>query len=251
MIEVEQLSKRFGPVEVLSDVSLSVARGEVAVIVGPSGGGKSTLLRCLNGLTTFDAGVIRIAGVELRAEASPRELRRAHLAVRRKVGMVFQQFHLFPHRTALGNVIEAPIHVLRRPRSEAVAHAQELLARVGLAEKADQMPDALSGGQQQRVAIARSLAMRPDVLLFDEPTSALDPRMAAEVEAVIADLAASGQTMVVVTHSMLLARRAAHRVHVMAAGRIVESGPPERVFGSPQTAEARALLEEATPAAGT
>jgi polar amino acid transport system ATP-binding protein len=244
MIETRGLGKRYGSLNVLSDISLTVRRGEVAVIVGPSGGGKSTFLRCLNGLEQFDAGEVEIGGLQLRADAQPRQALSHWRQVRRRVGMVFQQFNLFPHRTVLGNVIEAPIHVLGRPREEAVIEARALLARVGLGEKLDNMPDTLSGGQQQRVAIARALAMRPEAILFDEPTSALDPVMASEVESVIADLAGDGQTMIVVTHSMGLARRTAHTMYVFGGGGILESGPPEQIFESPREPATKAFLSE-------
>jgi ABC-type polar amino acid transport system ATPase subunit len=165
--------------------------------------------------------------------------------IRRRVGMVFQQFNLFPHRTALGNVIEAPVHVLGMKREQAIDEARVLLHRVGLGDKLNHMPDMLSGGQQQRVAIARALAMKPEVMLFDEPTSALDPRMAAEVEAVIAEVAASGQTMIVVTHSLRLARRTARTLHVFEAGRVLESGPTEEIFKHPREEATRRFLDEA------
>ncbi len=194
MIEVQNLVKRFGGLTVLAGVSVSVRRGEVAVVMGPSGGGKSTLLRCLNGLEEFDDGRIDVAGVRLERGTPGSAARSAVGQLRRRVGMVFQQFLLFPHLTVLGNIIEAPVTVLGRPRDEAVGEAEALLDRVGLRDKRDARPESLSGGQQQRVAIARALAMRPDVILFDEPTSALDPRMAGEVEAVMADLARSDQT---------------------------------------------------------
>ncbi len=241
---VDALVKRYADQHVLNDITLRVERGEVCAVVGPSGGGKTTFLRCLNGLENFDGGRIQLAGVELRPELSRADRKRTLAHIRRHVGMVFQQFNLFPHRTALGNVIEAPMHVLGISRSQATAEATALLARVGLADKLAHMPDMLSGGQQQRVAIARALAMKPEVLLFDEPTSALDPRMAGEVESVIADLAASGQTMIVVTHSMRLARRAAHTLHVFEAGRVLESGPPEQVFDSPRHEATRRFLSE-------
>ncbi len=239
---------RLGDHEVLSGVTLEVRRGEVAALVGPSGSGKTTFLRCLNGLETFEAGEIQLAGITLRGGLPPAERRPLVAQLRRRVGMVFQQFNLFPHRTALGNVIEAPLHVLGYPREQAVAEAKTLLARVGLGDKLRHMPDMLSGGQQQRVAIARALAMKPEVMLFDEPTSALDPRMAAEVEAVIADLAADGQTMIVVTHSLRLARRAAETVHVFDAGRILESGPSEQVFDHPRNEVTRQFVEQASDA---
>lgn len=244
MIETRGLGKRYGSLRVLSDISLSVQRGEVAVIVGPSGGGKSTFLRCLNGLEQFDAGEVEIGGLQLRADAQPRHVQSHWRQVRRRVGMVFQQFNLFPHRTVLGNVIEAPLHVLGRSKDEAISEARSLLARVGLGDKIDSMPDTLSGGQQQRVAIARALAMRPEAILFDEPTSALDPLMAAEVESVIADLARDGQTMIVVTHSMGFARRTAHTMYVFGGGGILESGPPEQIFESPREPATKAFLSE-------
>jgi ABC-type polar amino acid transport system ATPase subunit len=230
IIQVQNLTKRFGARTILSGVSLAVRPGEVAAIIGPSGGGKSTLLRCLNGLETFDDGQIDVAGTTLRPRIPHGQLQPLLRQIRLRVGMVFQQFNLFPHRSALGNVMEAPLHVLRQPRAAAEAEARTLLERVGLADHCDQMPDTLSGGQQQRVAIARALAMHPAILLFDEPTSALDPRMAAEVEAVIADLASSGQTMVVVTHSMQLARQTAQTVHRMESGRIIASGPAAKIL---------------------
>jgi len=230
MIEVNGLVKRHGPLEVLRGVSLGVARGEVAAIVGPSGGGKSTFLRCLNGLERFQGGSVTIDGLRLDATLTDGVREAALRGVRRRVGMVFQAFHLFPHRTALANVTEAPIHVLRLPRAEAEARARSLLDRVGLGDKLAALPAQLSGGQQQRVAIARALAMGPRVLLFDEPTSALDPAMAGEVLAVMADLARDGQTMIVVTHDLAFARRAAHTVHVFADGRVAASGPPAEVL---------------------
>jgi len=244
-VSADGLVKRYGSDVILSGISLSVARGEVAGIIGPSGGGKTTFLRCLNGLEDFQEGEARVAGEVLRADAPRRERQAQLLRVRRRVGMVFQQFNLFPHRTALGNVIEAPMHVLGISRQQATENARVLLERVGLGNKLDHTPDMLSGGQQQRVAIARSLAMQPEVLLFDEPTSALDPRMAAEVEAVIAELAAGGQTMIVVTHSLRLARRTAQTLHVFENGRVLESGPAEQIFSQPREAATRRFLEEA------
>jgi ABC-type polar amino acid transport system ATPase subunit len=241
-VRASSLVKRYGEQVILSGISLSVARGEVCGIIGPSGGGKTTFLRCINGLENFQDGQVDVAGETLLPGVAPAEqLQR----VRRRVGMVFQQFNLFPHRSALGNVIEAPMHVLGKPRGEAVEQAKGLLERVGMGHKLDSMPDMLSGGQQQRVAIARALAMQPEVLLFDEPTSALDPRMAAEVEAVIAEVAASGQTMIVVTHSLRLARRTAHTLHVFEGGRVLESGPAEQVFEHPREEATRRFLDEA------
>jgi len=244
MIETRDLCKRHGQLEVLRGVSLCVAEGEVAVIVGPSGGGKSTFLRCLNGLDTFEAGEVRVGEHQLTCGANARDRAAQLQMVRRQVGMVFQQFNLFPHLSVLQNVIEAPLRVLRLSRDEAVSRAKTLLDRVGLADKFNQRPDRLSGGQQQRVAIARALAMQPRAMLFDEPTSALDPRMTAEVLAVLADLAASGQTMVVVTHAMHFARRAAHQVHVFQNGLVLESGPPAQIFESPKQAATAEFLRQ-------
>jgi polar amino acid transport system ATP-binding protein len=245
MISVHGLVKRFGPTPVLDGVSLAVPRGEVAAIIGPSGGGKSTLLRCLNGLTPFDAGQVQVddtclrAGPYRRGDAGP--LRR----LRRKVGMVFQHFNLFPHLTALENVLCGPRYVLGQHRDQAEPLARQLLDRVGLGAKADAMPEHLSGGQQQRVAIARALAVQPEAILFDEPTSALDPRMAGEVLAVITDLARTGLTLVLVTHALHFARQVAHTVHVMHDGRVAESGPPVQVFDAPRHPATRAFLEHA------
>jgi ABC-type polar amino acid transport system ATPase subunit len=244
-VAVRSLVKGYDGQVILNGISLDVQRGEVCGIIGPSGGGKTTFLRCLNGLEDFQAGAVDVAGETLRPE-TPKGARNEQLGrVRRRVGMVFQQFNLFPHRTALGNVIEAPMYVLGQPREEAVAKATTLLDRVGLGDKLNHLPDMLSGGQQQRVAIARALAMQPEVLLFDEPTSALDPRMAAEVETVIAEVAASGQTMIVVTHSLRLARRTAQTVHVFEGGRVLESGTAEQVFDAPREEATRRFLDEA------
>ena len=229
MIRVTSLTKSHGATAILRGVSLTVNDGEVTVLVGPSGGGKSTLLRCINGLETFDTGGVTAFGHTLRGTAGRPHPTAALLGLRRAVGMVFQQFHLFPHLTALGNVAAGPVHALGWPRDRAEAAARELLARVGLADKLHHTPAQLSGGQQQRVAIARTLAVSPKAILFDEPTSALDPAMAREVVAVIRDLATQGQTMVVVTHDMDLAREATV-AHKMVAGRVVQSGPPGDVL---------------------
>jgi ABC-type polar amino acid transport system ATPase subunit len=242
MIEVKDLIKDHGALRVLDGVSLSVRRGEVATVVGPSGGGKSTLLRCINGLETFQAGEVQVDQVRLTAGAASRGAAETLQALRRRVGMVFQQFHLFPHWSVLENVLAGPLYVLKQKRDTAEPHAKQLLERVGLAEKLNAMPDQLSGGQQQRVAIARALAMHPEAILFDEPTSALDPRMAAEVIGVITDLAKSGQTMIVVTHAMGFARDVSNTIHVMHAGRIAESGPPQQIFGSPREEITRQFL---------
>jgi ABC-type polar amino acid transport system ATPase subunit len=244
MIQVTDLHKSHGQLKVLSGVTMSVAEGEVAVIVGPSGGGKSTFLRCLNGLEPFDGGSVQVGGHSLRPGAQLRGDAENLRKVRRIVGFVFQQFNLFPHRSVLGNVTEAPMQVLGLSRAVAVERATRLLDRVGLKDKLHERPDRLSGGQQQRVAIARALAMEPRVILFDEPTSALDPRMTAEVLAVLADLARAGQTMVVVTHAMSFARRAATTVHVFQNGTALESGPPEQVFERPCHAATADFLRE-------
>jgi polar amino acid transport system ATP-binding protein len=228
--------------EVLRGDDLRVRRGEVIAIVGQSGSGKTTLLRALNYLTPFTAGEVEIAGHRLRPGLNERTDAALLRAVRSRVGMVFQTFHLFPHLTALGNVMEAPCQVLRRPAASARAQACALLERVGLARHCDALPHTLSGGEQQRVAIARALAMEPDVLLLDEPTSALDPRLAAEVLAVVADLAAAGQTMVIVTHAIAFARGIAHRVVVLDNGEVAETGSPDAVLDAPRSAATRRLL---------
>ncbi|MFO0999146.1 MAG: amino acid ABC transporter ATP-binding protein [Planctomycetaceae bacterium] len=243
MITLNRIVKRYGSTEVLRGVTMSVARGEVCVLLGPSGGGKSTLLRTINGLETFDEGSIDVSGTQLiGGDVSSREA--ALLKIRRKVGMVFQQFNLFPHRTVLENVIEAPMQVLKQSREQAVAKAKELLARVGMLGKSDVRPTSLSGGQQQRVAIARTLAMQPEAILFDEPTSALDPNTTAEVISVMQDLAKGGQGMIVVTHGMKFARSVAHTVHILHSGSIIESGPPEQVFDNPHHEVTRGFLME-------
>ena len=245
MLTVSQLTKRHGAAEILRGASLELPRAGVGVLIGPSGSGKSTLLRCVNGLEAFQAGVIDVAGIRLDSTSPPAQRRDALARIRLHVGMVFQQFNLFPHLTALENVVEAPIHVLRKSRDAAVADARALLDRVGLAQKLDALPHQLSGGQQQRVAIARSLAMRPDLVLFDEPTSALDPRMTGEVLSVMTDLAKAGQTMLVVTHAMQFARRVATIVNVLSEGRVVESGPPDQIFDSPSHEATKELLRDA------
>jgi ABC-type polar amino acid transport system ATPase subunit len=242
IVSARALQTRLGGTEVLRGVDLTVSRGEVVAIIGPSGGGKTTLLRALNYLTPFTAGEVEIAGHRLRPGLSERRDAALLRAVRTRVGMVFQSFHLFPHLTVLGNVVEAPCHVLGRAPAAARSQADALLERVGLAGYAGAFPHQLSGGQQQRVAIARALAKEPEVLLLDEPTSALDARLAGEVLAVVADLAAGGQTMVLVTHALAFVRRIAHRVLVLAEGTVVESGTAEDVFERPRSMAARALL---------
>jgi ABC-type polar amino acid transport system ATPase subunit len=244
VIAIRDLCKRHGAVEILRDLSFAVDKGEVAAIIGPSGGGKSTLLRCVNGLETFEKGEIRVGGDVLKADADPKSRAALLRSIRRRVGFVFQQFHLFPHLDAIGNVIEAPLHVLGKSRDEAIAEAERLLEKVGLLHKKDAFVHQLSGGQQQRVAIARALAMQPDVLLLDEPTSALDPLMASDVMAVLSDLAKAGQTMVVVTHQLGLVRAVAHTVHVFADGSRAEHGPTEQVFRDPKHETTRAFLKK-------
>jgi polar amino acid transport system ATP-binding protein len=247
MIEIEGLHKHFGPLHVLRGINLSVAVGEVVCIIGPSGSGKSTLLRCINHLEVAEQGRIRIDGeLVYRDEIEGRfraHSNRAIAAVRAQVGMVFQQFNLFPHLTVVGNIIEAPVHVLRKPKKDARRRALELLAQVGLADKAEAYPEELSGGQQQRVAIARALAMDPKAMLFDEVTSALDPELVAEVLAVMRDLARRGMTMLVVTHEMNFARQVASRVIFMDHGAIVEQDLPDRIFGAPREARTRDFLK--------
>ncbi|OBJ71700.1 amino acid ABC transporter ATP-binding protein [Mycobacterium sp. 1274756.6] len=246
MVRAEQVCKDYGGPPVLREVSLEVRRGEVLCLVGPSGSGKSTFLRCINHLESISAGRLYVDGELIGYRQSrgrlyelrPREIARQ----RRGIGMVFQQFNLFPHRTALENIIEAPIHVNRVKGEVARARARELLARVGLAQKADAYPAQLSGGQQQRVAIARALAMEPKLMLFDEPTSALDPELVGEVLAVIKVLADDGMTMVVVTHEMAFAREVADTVAFMADGVIVESGSPAEVLDNPTHDRTRAFL---------
>ena len=242
VIEVEGLHKTFGDLHVLKDCELTVRSGEVCVLVGPSGSGKSTLLRCINQLEDPTAGTVRIDGVLQGYEPEPlADGRRQRLsakqiaAQRARIGMVFQRFHLFPHLTALANVMEGPVQVLGAPRADAEHRARELLERVGLADRADHYPSELSGGQQQRVAIARALAMNPELMLFDEPTSALDPELVSEVLAVLKDLVADGMTMVVVTHEMGFAREVADQVVFMDEGRIIERGSPEQVIDHPRS----------------
>ena len=229
MIRVTDLVKYHGPARVLDGATLTAAPGQLTALVGPSGGGKSTLLRCVNGLEAFHTGTVEVFGHTLSGTNGKPAPQAALLPVRRAVGMVFQQFHLFPHMTALENVMSGPVHAQNKPKAEAAETAKKLLARVGLADKLDARPANLSGGQQQRVAIARTLAVNPSAILFDEPTSALDPTMVGEVLAVLRDLAADGQTMIVVSHDMDFARRAAV-VHRMEAGRVTRSGAPEEIL---------------------
>ena len=228
MIELEDVHKSFGDHEVIRGVSATVARGEVVCVIGPSGSGKSTLLRCINGLERYNSGTIRIDGVTV--DASAKSIR----AIRTQVSMVFQRFNLFPHRSALENVVEGPIFVKGEPRAEAMERGRALLAQVGLAGREEAKPGRLSGGQQQRVAIARALAMRPKAILFDEPTSALDPELVGEVLGVMRALAEQGMTMVVVTHEMAFAREVADRVLFLDGGVIVEEGPARALLTDPQ-----------------
>jgi glutamate/aspartate transport system ATP-binding protein len=237
MIEIRDVSKWYGSFQVLKSCSVSVARGEVVVVCGPSGSGKSTLIKGVNGLEPCDKGEIVVDGLNVGDKADLRVLRT-------RVGMVFQNFELYPHLSVLDNICLAPMVVLKRKREEAEARARALLDRVGLTDHALKFPAQLSGGQQQRVAIARSLAMDPVVMLFDEPTSALDPEMIKEVLDVMSDLARDGMTMIVVTHEMGFARRVADRIIFMDAGEIVEARPPEAFFTAPESERARVFLSK-------
>lgn len=247
VLRCEQVSKSFGRVKVLSDVTIEVQKGEVVCIIGPSGAGKSTLLRCVNHLEPIDSGTIYFAGQPVyryyrdgRLVVDPE--RRVE-AIRAQIGMVFQAFNLFPHMTALGNIIEAPVHVLGEQSASARERGMALLDKVGLTQKAGAFPHQLSGGQQQRVAIARALAMNPKLMLFDEATSALDPELVGEVLRVMRELAADGMTMLVVTHEMGFARDVADRVVFMADGVVVEEGTPEVIFSAPSNARTRQFLQ--------
>ncbi|MED7924893.1 amino acid ABC transporter ATP-binding protein [Nonomuraea sp. LP-02] len=236
LIVLDRVNKRFGDHHVLRDVDLTVSKGEVVVIIGPSGAGKSTLCRAINRLETIDSGTISVDGTPLPAEG------KALARLRAEVGMVFQSFNLFAHKTVLDNVVLGQVHVLKRPKDAAERKARELLDRVGIGGQAAKYPAQLSGGQQQRVAIARALAMDPKVILFDEPTSALDPEMVNEVLEVMTALARDGMTMVVVTHEMGFARRAADRVVFMADGEIVEQDTPDGFFTAPGSERAQSFL---------
>jgi glutamate transport system ATP-binding protein len=238
LIVLDRVNKHFGDLHVLKDVDLSVNRGQVVVVIGPSGSGKSTLCRTINRLETIDSGTIKVDGKLLPAEGS------GLARLRADVGMVFQSFNLFAHRTVLDNVMLGPVKVRGRSRAQARQSALELLERVGVADQRDKMPAQLSGGQQQRVAIARALAMEPKLILFDEPTSALDPEMINEVLDVMTGLARDGMTMVVVTHEMGFARRAADAVVFMADGEVVERATPEEFFTAPKTARAQDFLSK-------
>jgi len=241
-----ELCKRFGRLEVLKGMSLEVRRGETVCIIGPSGSGKTTFIRCINHLETIDSGHIEVNGHLIGYREHKGKLvedsERSIAKQRTQIGMVFQRFNLFPHKTTLENVIEAPVHVLGVPKERAIADAERLLVSVGLAEKRDVYPGKLSGGQQQRVAIARSLAMKPSLMLFDEPTSALDPEVTGEVLSVMAKLAHEGMTMIVVTHEMGFAREAADRVIMMDDGLIIEDGTPEHFFLAPEQERTKQFL---------
>ncbi|BCG82172.1 amino acid ABC transporter ATP-binding protein [Mesorhizobium sp. 113-3-3] len=247
MIEITSLHKHFGPLHVLKGIDISVEKGKVCAIIGPSGSGKSTLLRCVNYLETYDEGLVTVDGdlVGRRLVGGRAIADRADNIqhVRKKMGMVFQQFNLFPHLTALQNVAAGPVHVLGVDKVSANKAALELLARVGLSDKAGSYPQALSGGQQQRVAIARSLAMQPKIMLFDEATSALDPELVGEVLAVIRQLADQGMTMMLVTHEISFAREVADQIVFMAEGVVVERGAPAQVLESPSTERTRSFLQ--------
>jgi polar amino acid transport system ATP-binding protein len=240
IVVLSDVHQSFGPVDVLKGVSMSVARGGVVCIIGPSGSGKSTLLRCINGLVPIRSGSIRVADFEVHELRTDKE----KIALRKEVSMVFQQYNLFPHKTALENVMMAPIHVLKEDPKEVRERALSLLAKVRLAEKRDAYPGELSGGQQQRVAIARSLAMRPEVMLFDEVTAALDPETVKEVLNTIRELVAEGMTCILVTHEMRFAREIADEVHFTDGGTIVESGPPAELFDHPKKDRTRAFLSQ-------
>ncbi len=247
-LEVHGLSKSFGHHRVVDGVDLTVRAGQTVCVLGPSGSGKSTLLRCINFLERPDGGEVYLQGERIgykmadNGRAVP--MSETELAkLRTRIGMVFQHFNLWPHLTVLGNVIESPIHVQKRPRDEVVVDAEDLLRKVGLADKRDAYPVRLSGGQKQRVAIARALAMHPELLLFDEPTSSLDPELVGEVLAVMRDLANEGRTMVVVTHEMGFARDAADEVVFLDSGRVVETGPPDGFFNNPATERVRQFLQ--------
>jgi L-cystine transport system ATP-binding protein len=244
MIEVHKLNKSFGDLIVFQNIDLSVSSREIVVIIGPSGSGKSTLLRCLNGLEEPSGGAIRVGGIKWEAAMDVQARKQAIRHIRTLTGMVFQSFNLFPHMTVLHNVIMAPLIVKKLPMEQAVRMGEALLAKVGLLEKKHEYPSRLSGGQQQRVAIARSLAMQPQIMLFDEPTSALDPELTGEVLAVMKQLAAEGMTMIVVTHEMKFAREAADRVIFMSDGSIQEEGDPAHFFAGPQSERARKFLRQ-------
>jgi len=246
-LEIRDLHKSYGSLEVLKGISLQARDGDVISILGSSGSGKSTFLRCINLLESPSSGTITVAGESLKLKknkggeleaADQKQLER----MRSEIGFVFQNFNLWPHRTVLENIIEAPVHVLKRSKDKAIARAEELLKKVGLYDKRHNYPSQLSGGQQQRIAIARTLAMDPQVLLFDEPTSALDPELVNEVLAVMRDLAAEGRTMLIVTHEMRFARDVSSQIVFLHQGQVEEMGPPDKVFGNPDSERCREFL---------
>ena len=237
MIKIKQLNKTFGDLHVLKDIDMTVYESDVVCLIGASGSGKSTLLRCLNFLERKDDGQIVIEGKEVNPRTDNLN------KIREKVGMVFQNFNLFPHKTVLENIIEAPVHVKGMDKTAAISKAKQLLSKVGLEDKADVYPSKLSGGQKQRVAIARALAMEPDIMLFDEPTSALDPELVGEVLMTMKDLAEEGMTMVVVTHEMGFAKEVADRIVYMHAGKIVEHGTPDEFFNNPKEERTQEFLK--------
>lgn len=248
MVRAEAVEKYFGALHVLRGVTLEVQRGEVLCIIGPSGSGKSTFLRCINHLEKIDAGTLSVdgdlVGYRRRGEKLYELKEREICAARERIGMVFQHFNLFPHLTALENIVEGPIQVRRQAKGEAIARGRQLLARVGLVDRANHYPEQLSGGQQQRVAIARALAMDPKLMLFDEPTSALDPELVGEVLDVVRDLAKSGMTMIIVTHEIGFAREVGDAVVFMDQGMIIEAGRPEDVINRPQQGRTREFLSK-------
>ncbi|MET0166526.1 MAG: amino acid ABC transporter ATP-binding protein [Vicinamibacterales bacterium] len=240
IVSVQDIHKSFGAVEVLKGVSFDVAKGEVVCIIGPSGSGKSTILRCINGLIPIDAGSIRVANFQVEKLKADRDI----IALRKEVSIVFQQYNLYPHKTALANIMMAPVHVLKEDPQEVEARAIQLLAKVRLTEKAESYPGELSGGQQQRVAIARALAMRPEIILFDEVTAALDPETVKEVLVTIRELADEGLTCILVTHEMGFAREVADHMYFTDGGVIVEQGPPAEFFSQPKHERTRAFLSQ-------
>jgi len=249
VVEIENLHKSYGPLEVLKGVSLTAREGEVVALIGSSGSGKSTLLRCINMLEVPEQGSVRIAGEEIRIAGKPPHRHPADEAqirrIRSELGMVFQSFNLWSHMSVLRNVMEAPLHVQKRDHAEVEAEALEMLAKVGIGDKAGSYPSQLSGGQQQRAAIARALCINPRVMLFDEPTSALDPELEVEVVRVIRLLAEEGRTMILVTHDMDLAKAIAHKVVFLHLGRVEEAGSPDEVFGAPKSGRLRQFLRAA------
>jgi len=245
MIKAVNISKKFGELKVLKNISLEVKRGEVVSIIGPSGSGKSTLLRCFVQLEKIDEGLIEIEGTTIADTTRSSDISKADIKKScRKMGMVFQSFNLFPHKTVLGNIVEAPVTVGKMEKKSAVKLAEELLLKVGLLDKKDAYPSQISGGQKQRVAIARALAMSPEIMLFDEPTSALDPELVGEVLNVIKDLAKDDMTLLVVTHEMAFAREVSDRVIFMDQGEIIEDATPEKIFNNPDHPRIKSFLEK-------